>query len=91
MARFQEQLGMLLEEQEICERNGGERHVNSALLTHAQYLPFPSSVKSYVQQADYPVTFQNTLLSKDEATNSSNGGSLCLPTTHGLSLNTLGP
>ena len=35
-----------------------------------------------MQQADCPAAFKNTLLRKDEATNSSNGGSLCLPTTH---------
>lgn len=35
MVKFEEQLGMLLEEQEICERNEGERHVNLAFLTYA--------------------------------------------------------
>ena len=71
----------------MCEERGGKRHVNMALLTRAATSAIPSSVKSYVQQADCPAIFQSTLLSKDEATNSSNGGSLCLPTTHGPSLN----
>ena len=35
MAKFQEQLGMLLEEQEVCCEEQERENVNLALLTHA--------------------------------------------------------
>jgi hypothetical protein len=67
----------------MCEEQERGMLIWPCSLMH-QYLPFPPSVKSYVQQADCPAVFQNIPLSKDEATNSSNGGSPCLPTIQGL-------